>query len=348
MTVKSAIKTAYTAYPKMETADFVKLLYQSEFGCKHMANDEEKMLRQLENELASCEANEKEKPFEYIGGGHCRMNLKSAAVRCISAPTIVKMMMYTAEKARGTELGFKIKLNVLLSMCKNGDIDAEIDENELVKLTQSLPVAHSEDYRKSYEPHYRVVSEVFAEFFEVFCAVEAMYRTRKMFFAMAIDGMSASGKSSFAQVLCQIYDCNIFHTDDYFLPSERKTKARLAQAGGNVDYERIKTEIIDKLNAPFEYETAKFDCQTQKLGEYEAQEKKRLTLLEGVYSMHPVFGDVYDVKLFMETSPMTQERRIKKRSGEKLWKRFRDEWIPLENNYFNTYNIEHDCIHIYT
>ena len=39
---------------------------------------------------------------------------------------------------------------------------------------------------------------------------------------VAIDGNSASGKTTLSTQLSKLFDCNIFHIDDYFLnPSQR-------------------------------------------------------------------------------------------------------------------------------
>ena len=62
---------------------------------------------------------------------------------------------------------------------------------------------------------------------------------------IAIDGMTASGKSTLAEELSQIYNSPIFHADDFFLPMELRTEERLNEPGGNIHYERMKKEIID-------------------------------------------------------------------------------------------------------
>ena len=40
---------------------------------------------------------------------------------------------------------------------------------------------------------------------------------------VAVDGPSASGKSSFGKFLNDNFVCNVFHMDDFFLPFEKKT-----------------------------------------------------------------------------------------------------------------------------
>ena len=52
---------------------------------------------------------------------------------------------------------------------------------------------------------------------------------------VAIDGKCTSGKTTLASKLAQIYDCNVFHMDDFFLRPEQRIPERLAEVGGNVE-----------------------------------------------------------------------------------------------------------------
>ena len=40
---------------------------------------------------------------------------------------------------------------------------------------------------------------------------------------VAIDGKCTSGKTTLASKLAEIYDCNVFHMDDFFLRPEQRT-----------------------------------------------------------------------------------------------------------------------------
>ena len=61
--------------------------------------------------------------------------------------------------------------------------------------------------------------------------------------------------------------------------------------------------------------------------------------MEGVYSHHPELAKYYDYKMFFDVTKKTQEERILKRNSEKMAQRFFNEWIPLEDKYFEAYNI---------
>ncbi len=159
---------------------------------------------------------------------------------------------------------------------------------------------------------------------------------------IAIEGPCTSGKTTFSEEIVQKFDCNIIHIDDFFLPFERKTTERLSEPGGNIDYERFFVEVAENLksDAPFTY--GKFSCSDGKVTEQIEMMPKPLTIVEGVYSMHPYFGDIYDYKIFLNISEETKIRRLKIRSPEKL-DRFINEWIPMENKYFDEYKIKEKC-----
>lgn len=162
---------------------------------------------------------------------------------------------------------------------------------------------------------------------------------------VAIDGMAASGKSTLADLIAKRFDANVIHMDDFFLPPERKTSERLSEPGGNVDYERFTEEIYrgdlwSLVNRSFTYQ--KYDCKTGKLFP-ERITLKPLTVTEGAYCLHPLLRDMFDFKIFLYIPAEVQSRRILERNGADMLKRFQNEWIPLENAYFNELNIKQLC-----
>ena len=155
---------------------------------------------------------------------------------------------------------------------------------------------------------------------------------------LAIDGSAAAGKSTLAERLGNLWDCNVFHMDDFFLRPEQRTAERFAQPGGNVDYERFREEVLLPLQTgkPFSYRP--YDCSTGTLAEPVAVTPKRINVIEGSYSHHPCFGDAYDLRLFLEVTPQRQRERILKRPAF-LHRRFFEEWIPMENRYHEAFGI---------
>ncbi len=165
--------------------------------------------------------------------------------------------------------------------------------------------------------------------------------TRKHTVTVAIDGCCAAGKTTLAGKLEKRYDCNVIHMDDFFLRPEQRTPERLAETGGNIDYERFYEEVLTPLQKgePFSYRP--FDCKTRTLAEPVAITPKRLCIIEGSYSHHPRFDSPYDLKILMTVPPDVQRVRILERPAA-LHRRFFEEWIPMENRYLEAFHIR-DC-----
>ena len=156
---------------------------------------------------------------------------------------------------------------------------------------------------------------------------------KKNMVIVAIDGKCTSGKTTLASKLAEIYDCNVFHMDDFFLRPEQRTPERFAEVGGNVDYERFQEEVLLPLKSGKAFSYRPFDCSTFTLAAPVTVAPKKLNIIEGTYSHHPYFGNPYDLKILLTVDEETQQQRIFERPAF-LHKRFFEEWIPMENRYF--------------
>lgn len=160
---------------------------------------------------------------------------------------------------------------------------------------------------------------------------------------VAIDGNSGAGKSTLGTALAGRFDANLLHMDEFFLPQQRKTPQRLDEPGGNVDYERFKSEALDPLLAGESFRYRPFDCQTGALGAPVAVAPKSVCIVEGSYSLHPTLAQAYDLRVFCSIDPELQRQRILERNGPDMLERFEREWIPLENAYFEAHAIPSLC-----
>ncbi|MBE6974238.1 MAG: hypothetical protein E7436_01935 [Ruminococcaceae bacterium] len=159
---------------------------------------------------------------------------------------------------------------------------------------------------------------------------------------LGIDGPCASGKTTLAARLQAVYDCNVFHMDDFFLRPHQRTPERFAETGGNVDYERFREEVLIPLKTGLPFSYRPFNCAAFILEPPVEVTPKKLSVIEGTYSNHPYFGDPYDLKIFLTVSPEMQRRRILKRPSF-LHRRFFEEWIPMEQQYFHGFQIQNTC-----
>ena len=155
---------------------------------------------------------------------------------------------------------------------------------------------------------------------------------------IAIDGNCTAGKTTLAAVLEKEYDCNVFHMDDFFLRPEQRTADRYAQPGGNVDYERFREEVMLPLKAGKAFSYRPFSCRTFALRDPVAVTPKMLNIVEGTYCLHPYFGDVYDLRLFLTVESQLQRQRIYQRP-QHVQERFFTDWIPMEKLYFDVFRI---------
>ena len=158
------------------------------------------------------------------------------------------------------------------------------------------------------------------------------------FAVVAIDGSCTAGKTTLAGHLATKYDCNLIHMDDFFLRPEQRTPERFAEIGGNVDYERFREEVLENLRTgkPFSYRP--YDCSTGSLKAPVEVQPNKLSIVEGTYAQHPYFGDAYDLRIYLQVSEQLRAQRILQRPAF-LHRRFFEEWIPMEQQYFKAFAI---------
>ena len=332
MTDIQIIRDHAKRYPAMRPIDAIKLIYQSEYGAGHLIKDRASALRRLSDERKDlCAA--KQSGIEEIGGGYVRLYLKDCP---LSDELLLNVFSMPPERT-GNDDSFANRIAILRSLVNEGIFGFTADElDRTIDSFTPIP-SHSQEYREAYAPAYRVIDRRFVALIPLICDIAS----RKGKVNIAIDGRAASGKTTAAKLLSRALGCPVFHADDYFLPFEMKTVERLSEPGGNIHYERLKAEIIDNLGNEIEY--TPYDCSTASLAAPIRVPASRINLLEGSYSQHPIFGDAFDIRIFCSVSPEIQKQRILARNGEKMLTRFVEEWIPMEEKYFETFNIADKC-----
>lgn len=270
---------------------------------------------------------------------------------CIDLATINTFFVNTSNSFSGSIQRFEEKLEILKQCCKRKMLPyPETEVEDYLKEYKERgypPVSHSEVYRLTYSPSYRIVDARYQDFFEIFCRIDALMKSKDRVI-VAIDGNCASGKSTLAAFVADVYnDCNIFHMDDFFLTPELRTEERMKEVGGNVDYVRFKEEVIEGLKSGKEFCYCRYDCQRETFHEPIKVVPKKLNIIEGSYSMHPTLRENYDLKIFLHLEPEEQSRRILERNGPKMHRIFINLWIPLENRYFSEMKIKEQCDLVY-
>lgn len=344
--MRSVILAHFARYPQMQAEDAVKLLYQSEFAGGHLIDDPSASLARLEEEYQAVAAQETEL-FTPIGDRLYRLDLSSAKAKGLLPHTIHRFFAYTANQHRGSMESFLHKVDQLSSLCAAGVLPFTHHQLEQYlasyKAAGYPAVSHSGGYRELYSPHYRVVDQLFKDYWQVFRYIDDLLVRNQTPISIAIEGNSASCKTTLSALLKSIYDCNVIPMDHFFLQPHQRSAQRLMQPGGNIDYERFLSEVADRLAASKELSYRRYDCGAGCLQELVVLPPRPLTIIEGVYSMHPLYAHKYDGSIFLYTDRSTQRQRILIRNGAEMLKRFDEEWIPMEDQYFKSFLIKEAC-----
>lgn len=333
-------------YPKMQPQDAVKLCYQAEFGGGHIVMDVAENYRQLEAECEGLSMADGEPLFEDIGEGLSRLHLRSLGEEFPTLHTVHGAFLHSTFVRQGTMEGLEQKLELLKALCAAGGLPFSVEA--LGKYldgyrAEGCPmVSHSGIYRATYEPAYRVMLGEFERLWPLLQMIDRAMEEKEPVL-VAIEGHCGAGKTTLGKLLQDVYGANLYHMDDFFLPPEMRTRERLSEPGGNVHYERFKAEVLDRLLEGEDFSYRPYDCQSGELGKPVHVKPTWVEIIEGAYSLHKTFGDVYDVEVFCDIDPKAQSERILKRNGEFMHRRFMNEWIPMENRYFEAFQVKDRC-----
>ena len=158
---------------------------------------------------------------------------------------------------------------------------------------------------------------------------------------VAIDGPCGSGKSTLARQLADERGAALFHMDDYYLPFERRIPDWKHVPGANMDFERLRDEVLDPLKRLKE-QKARPPYPALACAAYRPREGRmipaavqpgQLNFLEGSYCLFPQLEDSYDMRLFLDCPAKIREQRLRKREGAYYEEGFVKLWIPLEQAY---------------
>ena len=327
------------AYPSLRAEDIFKFIFQSSFGCEHLVSNESAALEYIKREYAAIPEGT-QPSVEKLDGDYSRVYL-SCLSDGLSPETFARLFCLSAKKEEKGEEKLREKLEVALELVREGDIP--LDRKDFEKKLHEWRAAgcpaihHSDVFRSEYRPAYRVIAERYVSFLPLFESIDRLCREKERV-VVAIEGGSASGKSTLAEMLSEIYDCSLLHMDDFFLRPEQRTPERFAEIGGNVDRERFIEEVLSSLTKKETVTYRPFLCSKQVLGDPITIVPGRLTVIEGAYSTHPELGRYYDLGVFLDIAPEYQKERILKRNTPAFAKRFFEEWIPLENRYFSGFD----------
>lgn len=333
-------------YPLLQPQDLLKALHQSVFGCGHFISDGAGCLARLQSELSAPLPPLTAPAIEPLDGGFRRVHLQYLTDSGLAPETLCRLFAASAKAEAAPETVLAEKLDCLLHLAAAGELPCS--QQDVAQAVSAWKEAgypacrHSEAFCKAYAPAYRVLAEDHARPLPLLAAIERLLAEKRRVI-VALEGGSASGKSTLADLLASLYDCSIFHMDDFFLRPEQRTKARLTEPGGNVDRERFQAEVLAPLAAGETVRYRRYDCKTQTVQPPVEIPPKALNIVEGAYSMHPELAPAYDLSAFMPISRQLQHIRLGQRNTPEMQAMFFTLWIPLELRYFEVTDAANRC-----
>ena len=313
-------------YPMMTSQDYVKLCYQSEYGPRHMLENCDSALAYIDREWSSIDSDTPNRKPEYIGNDLCRFYMNKSEYSKEASQLLGELFYLTAKDHFGTYEGLYKRLECLDP--ENAEYIADY------KSKGSPAVHHSRIYNENYKPHYRLIKWEYACYFKALLEIKKLDKPA----VIAIDGRCGSGKTSFASIIKTLFDCNVFHIDDYYIPQEKRPVGWEKIPGGNIDFMRFKNEVVLPSKAGGTVQYRPYNCGTGEYMEAVSIEHKDLTIIEGSCSHHPLLSREYDLKLFLTCDKDTQKKRLMEREGD-YYKMFEKRWIPMEEFYFFTFDV---------
>lgn len=343
MEFKDYLLAQMKLHPSFQPRDIVKQAYQAAYGAEHLLTDTKMAYQYFMKEYNEVE--EDSSPlYEQIAPNVFRVNLSGWKKTKMPPEWLVKMFVLSSGIPGGGSDAFEDYLRQAddLVISEKTLVSPESWRSFIVEY-RSGPmgaVHHSTVYHDTERPAYRVVS---GELIRLLPVLEKIALRGEKYTVIALDGRAASGKTTMARELAYILDAPAVHMDDFFVPPALRSDERYAQPGGNVHYERFCEEVLPFIgkNEPFSYRI--FDCSIMDYNGTAEIPSAQYRIVEGSYSCHPKFGSYADIRVFSDIDPKTQIKRVEKRDGSEYAEMFRTKWIPLEEKYFNAFDIRKTC-----
>ncbi len=344
MKIDDILLEHYHKYPLMRVQDFIKLIFQGEYGCEHAICDNINAVKAFFfNEMKSVDINQFQTDTltERLSDNFIRVNFAPFIIQKKNVQLLWEIFYASAQYPNGNDELFVNKLDDFVNLVKEKKIDLPFysTKKALINYLATTPpkaISHSPTFRLNYQPHYRVVDKNMFFLFDAIDKINELLQYRNLI--VAIDGHSGCGKTTLTNALVKYYGarCQVIHADDFFLPIEQKTKERLNEIGGNIDYDRL-YQLVHQISLGEMPDYQKYDCKTNEYNT-ENTKLKQITFVEGVYSCQSKILPLYDFVIKLTASKEVSNKRIFDRN-ENMYKSFVNVWIPLEDKYFDNLDL---------
>jgi hypothetical protein len=185
---KELLINHYQTYPKIQMQDVFKFLYQSSFGCEHLVSSLDKTIDYISKEYENFQRDEKIK-IDRLDGNYSRVYL-SYLNEGLNADTLGKLFIQSAKKEeKGLEKLLE-KIEVAKELVLEGmlpfkqvEFDKAIEE---WKANGYKAIHHSNEFREAYKPAYRVISNDFIPFLDLFKELDKRLKKGKVVVAVDV------------------------------------------------------------------------------------------------------------------------------------------------------------------
>ena len=170
----NVLKQHFSRYTKAKPQDVFKFIYQSCFGCEHMVSSIDVCTKRISEEFEGIADNDSPL-IEALDGKFSRINL-SYLNKGLSAETLGKIFYLSSMEDKENFSCLEDKISTATRLSEEGFFSFSHDEylSALSKWESECykAIHHSDEYRREYNPSYRVISNRFVPFLPLFCKID--------------------------------------------------------------------------------------------------------------------------------------------------------------------------------
>ena len=144
----------------MQNADAIKLCYQATFGAEHLLSNLDRAKAYFETEFEAKESTS-ESLYEHISADFCRVNFGAWKREGRNPDTLFNVFVKSAQSINQTQNDFLLRIEiaerVMIEKIEGFNLIEWQKFLEEYKKAGMPPIHHSEIYRKTEKPSYRIV-----------------------------------------------------------------------------------------------------------------------------------------------------------------------------------------------
>lgn len=318
--ITSYVKRHLVKYPKMETIDIFKLLYQETFLTGHIIND--KSLQYLNNEINDLGDYSNLELYEYIANGEIRINIKPY-LKYHDVNSLYEIVLNSSKEEITKDIFTEVKY------CKDAFLgDSRILSSLLyINIYNNLYPTHSNIYKKYYNPHYRLATtnnlRIDLRVIKLQSFIDKLSKENNERIIIACEGKCGSGKST---ITSKLKNVTVIHIDDFFSPNKDE----------RLDFKRV-IDCLKQIKTSNQLEYKAYDC-TNKEYVKRKYDLDKIVILEGVYSYDALLREYIDYLVYFVITKKLQHERLQKRETQAKLELFNKIWIPREEEYYKTFD----------